>query len=42
MECNICGIEMEEDDICYCVVCGATICTGCANEDLDVCKECIE
>lgn len=44
MECNICSVEMEEDDKYHCVVCGSVICSSCISEELIiyVCKKCME
>lgn len=40
--CDNCRDRIEEDDVCYCVVCGATVCTSCISDDIDVCNDCIE
>lgn len=41
--CDNCRVAIEcEDDIYYCVVCGATVCCSCISDDLDICNDCVE
>ena len=41
--CDNCRVEIEcEGDIYYCVVCGATVCSSCISDDLDICNDCVE
>lgn len=41
--CDNCRVAIEcEDDIYYCVVCGATVCGSCISDDLDICNDCVE
>ena len=41
--CDNCRYEIEyEEDMYYCIICGATVCCSCISDDEDICNDCVE
>lgn len=41
MSCNICGKELDENDLSLCLNCGGVICLDDFDEDSGFCKNCM-